>query len=217
MRNYRSNGCSLALLGALILVQNALAAPQQSANNKASSTSLQKILGASSVTMLIPGEKDLVKVPLDKSWGMADQQRKPGADIMSYQPSGQNTDHEMVSATRYAGLQARVDAHEFMANMKQRGQQSAPGAFDFKVIKDGGPKDVTYEYTIKNVAGLPNQYEIQRVAIGKDALYTFTYHTRNVNLAPTARSHFIGLLANIAILDAKSPDMKKIVKPKKVQ
>lgn len=99
---------------------------------------------------------------------------------------------ELVTVQAFFGLQRRQTAGMFMSNMLNTVKKSSPDAM-CKVIREA-PGDVLFEWEVRNTAGLPDQYEIDRVIAGSNALWVLHYASKKLPVTPETRDTWISAL-----------------------
>lgn len=108
---------------------------------------------------------------------------------------------ELVTVQAFFGLQRSQTAGIFMSNMLNTVKKSCPDAM-CKVIREA-PGDVLFEWEVKNTAGLPDQYEIDRVIAGSNALWVLHYASKKLPVSPETRDTWIGALEAARLVESE--------------
>jgi hypothetical protein len=144
-----------------------------------------------------------VRIPLEPGWYEANKLHRENVFILQFLPPGDTAQnlHKMINICSYLGLQQKESARQFMnENKKQAEQLTAKASLDWKVVEDNSPGDVTFEYTVKNLANSPDQYEVQRIIQGQDGLHAVIYHLHRPDPSAAERQQMLAWVKSVSLV-----------------
>lgn len=105
---------------------------------------------------------------------------------------------ELVTAQALFGLQAKVNAEGYASSFILGLKKVCPDLV-WKALKKS-PNDVLMEWEIKSCPGQNDQYEIDRIISGENAIYIIHYATKRVPISPETRDKWIRIMSQVALL-----------------
>jgi len=136
----------------------------------------------------------------ERKWELGYNTKDETQGIREYVLKGETVNNwgELVTAQAFFGLQAKANAGEFAGNMVMDLKKACPDLV-WKALKDS-PNDVLMEWEVKNCPGQTDQYEIDRIISGENAIYCIHYATKRVPISPEMRDKWIKIMSQVALL-----------------
>jgi hypothetical protein len=154
-------------------------------------------------TVVSPFQHESVEIDLDPGWWEARRLQRGNECLLQFLPPGDTAQdvHKMINFVSYFGLQKRMSPREFMLENKKSFQNLKHGGeAEWKAVKDDDPDDVAFEYRLHGRPGIPDQYELQRVIKGKDALHSIIFHLRKPEASAEERSNMLKVIERMKLL-----------------
>ncbi|MBY0451341.1 MAG: hypothetical protein K2X01_12025 [Cyanobacteria bacterium] len=146
---------------------------------------------------IAPLSQEAILMPLNPGWKMTFQGKRENHYLQEFSKSisGQNHENnaedERVSLQALTGLQSKLTASQWtQAYLLQLARNLAnPKNLQANVIRNN-PNDALFFWTVKNDKKVEMQSELQRVLLGKEAIYLIRYTRKAVALTPIEKEQW---------------------------
>lgn len=145
---------------------------------------------------------EFIKFGFDgRDWELDYQAQEGSTMIFEWVPKGQNVNNwdELVTAQAFRGMQTIMNPEKLMAAMRDQLGKMCPG-LEWNVLSSSR-FDTVYEWQIEYCPGHDPQYEVARIFLGKEGLYTLHYATKNNPIDPSVKQKWITILRSATLTD----------------
>lgn len=153
--------------------------------------------------LYLPGSCFAEKLQLkfdERKWELGYNAQDETQGLREYVLKGETVNNwgELVTAQAFFGLQAKVNASNYASSMIMTLKKTCPDIV-WKGLKQS-PNDILMEWEIKNCPGQTDQYEIDRIISGDNAIYVIHYANKRVPISPEIRDKWIKIMSQVALL-----------------
>lgn len=136
----------------------------------------------------------------ERKWELGYNAQDENQGLREYVLRGETVKNwgELVTAQAFFGLQAKANAEGYASNMIMELKKICPDLM-WKALKES-PDDILMEWEVKNCQGQADQYEIDRIISGENAVYVIHYATKRVPISPEMREKWIKIMSQVALL-----------------
>ena len=131
----------------------------------------------------------------NREWELGYNAENNQEGIQEYVLKGETVNNwsELITVQAFFGLQKKTTPEQFMDSMIKRLKEISPNLAS-RVIRKGD-KEVIFDWEVKNTPGQADQYEIDRVISGSEAIWHLHYATKKLPVSSDKRSEWIDLLS----------------------
>lgn len=136
-----------------------------------------------------------------RKWEIGHSAESKDQGIREYVLKGETVDNwtELVTVQAFFGLQDKATPEEYMEGMMAELKKNCPGAI-WDIVRKGDD-DIVFIWQVKDSPGQEDQYEVDRIISGKNAMYILHYATKKLPVAPEKRDKWIKLLDSAKLVN----------------
>jgi len=137
----------------------------------------------------------------NRQWELAFSDATESQSIQEYVLVGETIDNwtELVTVQIFYGLQTQTTCEQYMEKMMEMLKNVCPTTAATVISK--GENEILFSWEIKDCPGQENQFEIDRVLAGKEALYILHYVTKKPIASSGKRDEWVKALSSAKLTD----------------
>ncbi|HPM42504.1 MAG TPA: hypothetical protein PLV52_01575 [Candidatus Omnitrophota bacterium] len=136
----------------------------------------------------------------ERSWHLGYNAQDESQGLREYVLKGETVENwgELITAQAFFGLQKKVNADAYASSMLMTLKKACPDLVWKSISK--ASDDILMEWEIKDCPGQPDQYEVDRIISGSEAVYVIHYATKRLPVSDEMRSKWLDIMSKVKLL-----------------